>query len=255
MIPPASTVATSLSSTPPPLPFTPAAKSAELGDVRYTVHRMPECPDAQVAMTISLMWRRVLQDSQHPAFRVWAERIVEDCHSQVEKCAAIWQHVKHNIRFQNDEVTAGHTDVPVDPDNVVETIIRPLDMMGYVKTGVAVGDCDDFSSYAAALLTANGIECQFATVGADGRDPNQYTHVYVVAYPLCEPRAGILANPFNKSRVPVDASHGQYCGWEVPNNYGKFREWGPGDQMQWVANMAWLGLGVGLMWAVMKGLH
>lgn len=212
---------------------------------------MPDCPDGQVAMTVGMVWNRVIQDSQHASFKEWADRLTRGCETEADKCAVIWDHVKHSIRFKRDEETSGRTDIPVNHDDVVEVIIRPLDMMGYVGKGCAVGDCDDFSSYTAALLTANGIDCRFATVAADGRDPSQYTHVYVVAYPLL----GDQGNPFGKDRVPMDASHGEYCGWEVPNRYGKFKEWGSSDPLQMVMTMGWIGLGLGFVWMVLKGVR
>ncbi len=73
-------------------------------------------------------------------------------------------------------------------------------------------DCDGFTSYLAALLIALGVPCSFATVAAHKEDPSIYSHVYVVAYP-------------NGQRVPLDSSHGEYPGWEAPNEFNKFREW------------------------------
>ena len=104
-------------------------------------------------------------------------------------------------------------------------------MARYVDQVIAIGDCDDFSMYLAALLTANGIACSFITVAADGHAPDQYSHVYVVAYPDGE-------------RVACDASHGKYPGWEVPNAFGKIREWECADN-----GGGWLGMvaGVGLV--------
>jgi transglutaminase-like putative cysteine protease len=224
------------------------AESADFGDVRYTVHRMPDCPDAQVGMTVNVMWRMVVQDSGNQEFREWARRLVTGCGTELEKCEAIWRHVRRSIKFKQDEKVGGDTTIPVNPDDIVEVIVRPLDMMRYVREECAVGDCDDFSMYAAALLTVNWIECRFATVAADGRDPGQYTHVYCVAYPLTEDGF----NPYKRERVPVDASHGEYCGWEVPNRYGKFREWGPNERGQTLATVIWVGLGVGLGWVLLK---
>ena len=85
--------------------------------------------------------------------------------------------------------------------------------LGVGSTAAArLGDCDDFSMYAASLLTALDIPCNFVTVAGDESNPNIFTHVYVAAYP-------------NGERVVVDASHGPECGWEVYRPSGRKQEW------------------------------
>lgn len=200
----------------------------QLGDVRYTVRELPGSPDAQVAATVGVMWDRVKQDAQNPAFRAWTEEVLKDAGpnpGQVDVARAVWQHAHTGIRFQRDEGLGAGINGIADPGDIVEVIVRPVDMAEYVRRGVATGDCDDFSMYVAAMLTACGIQCNFATVAASAEDPSQYSHVYVVAYPVVGDKdldraAGEVV------RMPVDASHGKFCGWEVPNQWGKYREWG-----------------------------
>ena len=198
---------------------TPATHS-DLGPVNYRVHYMPGNPDSQVGQTIGLMWERVNQDAGNPEFQQWAGNFRGV--NEVETAQRIWTHVKNGIRFSRDEgVAGGISGLGAGiADDVIEVIVRPLDMMGYVKKGNAVGDCDDFSMYTAALLKANGIDSTFATVAASPEDPTQFSHVYTVGYPHDENR--------NVVRVPMDTSHGEYCGWEVPDRWGKFKEWGAG---------------------------
>lgn len=206
----------------------------ELGVVNYRVRELGGNPDGQVGTTVGVMRDRAVEDAQDPGFRQWAGMVTGNGSERDKVESAFW-HAKRGIRFQQDKDTgAGVGDVP--GDQVVEVIVRPVDMMGYVQQGVAVGDCDDFSMYVAALLESQGIPCAFVTVAADGRDPGQYSHVYCVAYPGGE-------------RVAVDASHGGWPGWEVPNEFGKYREWpvggggdGPGLLGMVAASMAgmWL---------------
>ena len=66
------------------------------------------------------------------------------------------------------------------------------------------GDCAVYTPLVCAALGTLGIHYEFVTLACDPRDPNLYTHVYARA---------VLRDG---SRIPVDASHGQYCGWEVP---------------------------------------
>ena len=178
---------------------------------------MPNAPDDQVAMTIGVMRANVAADAQDPLFKVRAQQILGNG-SEQDRVERAWSHAKSGIRFQQDKETAhGVQGLDLGDNDVVEVIVRPLDMAGLVDRGVAEGDCDDFSSYVAALLEAGGVESAFCTVAANANDPAQYSHVYLVAYPR-----GMDGQPV---RVPVDASHGGYCGWEVENTYNKRREW------------------------------
>lgn len=190
---------------------------SELGPVRYQLREIGSNPDAQVAQTIELMRARAKEDAQHPWFRSRAARLLSGG-SETDQVARAHAHTKQSIRFQQDEDTGGGIrGLELHGDELIEVIMRPLDMATYVDNHKAVGDCDDFSMYVACLLEAVGIPCGFVTVAADPRDPSQYSHVYAVAYPRDE---------FGRRvRVPIDASHGEYAGWEVADRFGKFREW------------------------------
>jgi hypothetical protein len=98
-------------------------------------------------------------------------------------------------------------------NNAVEVLIRPVDVSLAIASGQRVkGDCDDFSQYAACLLWALQVPCVFVTVAADTKYPNVYSHVYVASYQDGE-------------RKVLDCSHGLFSGWEVPNRFGKLKEW------------------------------
>jgi hypothetical protein len=189
-----------------------------LGAARFRVVELWDSPDAAVGQTLDVMRERVLEDSRDPWFVARAERLGLRGADQTDTCRRVWGHAATGIRFQNDPKTGmgigGYTE-----DDVVEVIVRPVDMARYVDMGAAVGDCDDFSMYVAALLRALGVDCRFVTVAADGRDPDQYSHVYGVAYPVVD---GVPV------RMPLDASHGKYAGWET-GNLGRIREWGIGE--------------------------
>ena len=194
-----------------------SAQHSTLGQVRYSVHELSSTPDDQVSQTIDVMRRRVFEDSQVPWFRDRATQIIGRG-SESDKVAAAHAHTRNTIRFQQDEESgAGIRGLGLPTAEIVEVIVRPADMARYVDAGQAIGDCDDFSMYVAALCESQGIPCGFVTVAADPRDPSQYSHVYAVAYPKDE---------FGRRvRVPIDASHGEYAGWEVPDRFSKRREW------------------------------
>lgn len=116
--------------------------------------------------------------------------------------------VKPRVRFVPDDVTAApFASWRAGP--IVETLIRPLDLRRMIDPQ---GDCDDFSMLTAALLVAACVPVSFCTVAVDRLDPGRYSHVYAVAY-------------LDGVRIPLDTSHGPRPGWEVPNLFGKRREW------------------------------
>lgn len=171
-------------------------------------------PDQQVAGTVDVMRARVREDSADPTFNAHRSRVIGD--DPTDAAARAWGHVKGVIRFHQDtELGSGLSSVIGQDvaDDAVEFIIRPRDMAQFVDRGQACGDCDDFSMYLACLLESLGIPCAFVTVAADERAPNQYSHVYVRAFPP------------GQEPIALDASHGAYPGWEVPNMFGKIREW------------------------------
>lgn len=181
-----------------------------LGLANYTAREMSIDPDRQVAQTLGVMCERVQEDAKDLEFvqRLFSLGLVG--RTQRETCERVWEHAKQNIKFQRDEVT-GLGVGGFSEQDIVEVIIRPQDMARYVDQGVATGDCDDFSMYVAALLTAAGVPCAFVTCAADARDPSQFSHVYVAAYP-------------GGDRFVLDSSHGPCPGWEV-RGFGRLQEW------------------------------
>ena len=217
--------------------------------IRASIEQVPDQPDAQVAATIARMNEYVCFDCQSGPVIYDAKVAVADNPSDPLSC--IHSFVHSRMRFKNDEEiaapyngllpgcagassignnapnragditdagTAGATGQgqQYDPsaNYFIEVLKRPVDVsLEYANTGQPVmGDCDDYSMYCAALLKALGIDCSFATIGADPTNPSVYSHVYVVAY-------------WRGKRIPMDCSHGPYAGWETENKYGKFSEW------------------------------
>ena len=191
-----------------------------LGPGKITgAHELGPFPDAQVASTIAVMRRRVIEDCYNPDFRSHAARVLNWI-SEPDSVSAAWRQTRNAINFVHDKELAG--DIPgVNQDNVVEFIIRPLEMARLIDRGTAHGDCDDFCMYCECLLECCGIPTSFVTVAADDSQPDQYSHVYVRAYPYENGRKG--------DYVALDPSHGAYPGWECPDYFGKQKEW-PVDQ-------------------------
>jgi len=193
------------------------------GPVNFTTDYLSDWPDAQVAGTVSMMRRYALDDSRHPAV---VGKALEAGNVQ-----GVFNVAQRDMYFQRDERTAG----PLDP-NAVEVLVRPCDVAVMSSSAFSgdraqkvPGDCDCFSMYVASMLLAQGVPCAFVTTSADGKNPDHFSHVYVVAWPNDKER-----------RVVIDASHGKRVGWEAPN-HGRYKEW-PLDGVEEGAGSALVGL-------------
>ena len=181
------------------------------GAVPFRVDTVPDAPDQQVAITINLMRRYALESAATPELRRDLELARQVGNGDV--IAGIHALVRRGLRFRNDDETASSINSPHNA-TTVEVLVAPVDLSRAIEAGrQPAEDCDGFSMYCAALLYAAGIPCGFVTVAADPLAPGQFTHVYSVAW------------PDQDTRVPVDASHGDYAGWECPNRYGRRIEW------------------------------
>ena len=186
--------------------------------VNYQVEFVEDDPDVQVAQVVEIMCRYTEADTNEPAVVRQAAQALELGNG--DSLAGVWELVRRQMRFVRDEQLAA----PLQPfykDQFVETFIRPVDIAAMCDDPQLpcrrLGDCDDFVMYAAALLHTLGVPCKFVTIAADARDPQQYTHVYLAAY---QP---------DGSRVPFDASHGDYVGWEHQGAY-RLKEWPIGTE-------------------------
>ena len=160
----------------------------------YSITPIADDPDTQVAQTIATMRRYAVEDSASPAIISQARDAVKESGGG-DPVSAVWQYVKARMRFVQDAETGAGMQAQVN-DAIVEVLIRPRDMHTWNQ-----GDCDDFVTYGASLLIALGVPVAFATVAADPQS-RDYTHVYLVVYPL-----GV--------RTPLDLSHGHYIGWDA----------------------------------------
>ncbi len=178
--------------------------------VEYSLQSLSGWPDERVAQTVSIMTQYAVEDAKTP-------EIQEDAQTALalgggDPLVGVWRLAKERFAFQEDTDTAGPVK-GLTADNIVEVIIRPVDLSRmYRRSLQPVEDCDGYSGYIASLLTALSIPCSFCTVAVDPTSPSEYSHVYVVSYK-------------NNDRVAIDASHGPYPGWECPNPFGKRREW------------------------------
>jgi transglutaminase-like putative cysteine protease len=181
-------------------------------------------PDGQVADTIAVMRAFALADTSAPAVREVVEHVYRVLLAQNPRAtvrdlaASLWFWVKSCCRFERDEPKAAPLEELVQ-DQVPEVIHRPVDMLHWRR-----GDCDDFATLLASLLSSANIPNGFVTVANDPATPQEYSHVYNAAY-------------VGGQRWALDAAFGPAPGWEASNRYGKRQDW-PVNAMVWGSHAA-----------------
>lgn len=178
--------------------------------VRALITPLSADSDVATALTIERMRSIVDRDKRHISIESLARQLCDGLTPE-QSVAAIHRWVRTNVRFVQDRDIASA--LPGVDADAAEVLIPPVHLL---RMPQPMGDCDDFSMLVAALCAAASIPCSFATVGADQESPERFSHVYVVAH-------------LPGGDIPLDASHGVRAGWEAPNLYNKFKEWGLGS--------------------------
>ena len=116
--------------------------------------------------------------------------------SNIARCVWVW--LFNHIEFVTDDALLlkfmGRQDER-------ELLISPAVM---VRARKKQGDCDCFTMMGCALLTCLGVPAFIKTYKCDRRDSDRWAHVCIAV--------GLE----DGSLMAVDASHGDYPGWEVP---------------------------------------
>jgi transglutaminase-like putative cysteine protease len=179
---------------------------------------VPDDADGQVAATIDLMRQYVVEDAQSLEIRRDAHEAVGTIDyghiPQREIVDRVFRYVKRRLSFVGDERLSSWMETPGSVP-IIEVLVRPKQMAAMCGDGrqcSRLGDCDDFSMYTAALLTALGIRTAFVTIAADRVEVGKFSHVYVAAYTN------------EGERIAVDTSHGPHPGWEHAP-YTRIQEW------------------------------
>lgn len=112
--------------------------------------------------------------------------------------ASIWWWAKHHVVFiHHQKLLVSWLGAP----DELQLLIRPDALL---KMTQPKGDCAVFTTLICAMLDCAGLPWEIVTAAVDPRQPGIYSHVY--------PRV-ILSDG---RRIPLDASHGKFPGWEVP---------------------------------------
>jgi hypothetical protein len=117
---------------------------------------------------------------------------------QRQLACSVWFGVNSSMRFveHSEQIRA-----LLNESDQLQLIISP-DVL--LKAKRPEGDCAIYTTLVCAALATLGIHYEFVTLACDPREPHLFTHVYARA----------VLN--DGSRIPIDASHGKYPGWEVP---------------------------------------
>lgn len=117
------------------------------------------------------------------------------------RACSVWFAVKSAMHFVEhaDQIRA-----LLNESDQLQLLIRP-DVL--LSSAHPAGDCAVYAPLVCACLGALGIAWEIITVACDPREPDVYSHVYARA---------VLDSG---QRIPLDASHGKYPGWEVPREH------------------------------------
>jgi hypothetical protein len=161
-------------------------------------------PDTATAQTVAVMCDHIKRGGGDPVVQEAAAQAVQQFGgSQITPggiAAGAWYWCKTYIRFVHHELLlrrylgeANHLQGLISPDALVR-MDRPE------------GDCAIFTDCLCAFLRVFGVPYEIVTVAVNPNEPDIYSHVY--AYAVLQ----------DGTRLPLDASHGTYPGWQVPSS-------------------------------------
>lgn len=149
--------------------------------------------------TVAAMAHHIQAAMLDPAvYKVGANLAASSSGSRRDLAASVWEWCHRNIRFAQDEDLLA---AQLGRRDELELLISPSVM---VRSSVKQGDCDDYTMMACSLLSFVGLPAYIKTFKCDRRDPERWSHV-------CAATALEDGSIF-----PLDASHGDYPGWQVP---------------------------------------
>ncbi len=186
--------------------------SREFLDRAARVHAAAD-PDDATAQTISLMCEQIAKSANDATVQRAASRAINQfrggpfiagrlpANDPRAIAASCWWLAKSSIEFVHHDPMilmmwgeTGQQQLLISPDVLVR-MERPC------------GDCAVFTSFICACLRTAGVPFEILTAEVDPNRPGEYGHVWARA---------VMPDG---SRVPLDASHGSYPGWQVPREH------------------------------------
>jgi hypothetical protein len=171
--------------------------------------------DKSTEDTIGLMNRIAQRNSNHPYIKEAIEEIRNKCGGDEDEERLIeetYKYVKDKVTFVEDEELLKDL-FGIDGD--ADLIIEPARLLSMPQP---MGDCDCHSTLIKSLLLGMGINSEFVTIAAEKDNPNKWSHVYPIA------------TTSKGDSYAMDASHGDYVGWEASEATRK-GVWVKGDKV------------------------
>jgi hypothetical protein len=164
-------------------------------------------PDVATGQTVSLMCTGIDRSAKDPKVQAAARDAIARFGNDpfrtggnADLARAVWWWCKYSVKkLPHQEFKAIVSAFP----EKKQLIIDPSALLSMAKW---IGDCSTFTMLVCSLLKCLGVPYDLVTVAVDPREPQLYTHVYPEA---------ILEDG---ARLPLDASHGPYPGWQVPSS-------------------------------------
>lgn len=150
-----------------------------------------------------------IQQLAGQAYQMYAGRgaLIAPGDSIAAAAAAAWWWCKEHMRFVPDEVQLGQ----LLGKQAQDFLIAPGVM---ARSGSKKGDCDCFTMMLLSLLTCLGVPWKICTIKCQREMPWRWSHVYS------------CVTLDSGARLPLDASHGKFPGWEVPAaDVFEYAEW------------------------------
>lgn len=172
-------------------------------------------PDGATAETVRVMSEQINRAANDPVLKLAARDAVRRFrggplfalagvnawNSPQAIAESVWFWVKHCLKFVHHD---GLIQVWFNERDQLQLLISP-DLL--LRMSKPRGDCAIYSMLECAMLKALGVSFELVTAAVNPGEPDIFSHVYARAvFP-------------NGKREPLDASHGQYPGWEVPKEH------------------------------------
>lgn len=162
------------------------------------VKRIPvsDNPDVATAQTVQIMVEHIHRSAKDPAVRA----VGKAPYFPAMIADHAWSFAKENLRFVH------HSKQLAEFWGVDDLqLLIPPDVLLNDPTHRMEGDCAIYTMMVCALLEVNGVGWEIVTVATERDQPRIFNHVYC--------RAIVT----HGRRLDLDASHGKYPGWHVPD--------------------------------------
>jgi hypothetical protein len=161
------------------------------------VTQAPADSDGATELTVKKMCEYIAKAASSPICQRAAQEAMRYAQGKPEMIPwGVFFCARHRVKFSRDE---GRLFQSGDPE-ALDLLVAP-DVL--LSSSNPTEDCDGFTMLACCLLQILGVPAYIVTVATDPGDHERWSHVFAIA-------------DLNGQRIPIDASHGKFPGWMVP---------------------------------------